>query len=128
MRPTQCAPNLVAPLPKGTSRFSRLAGCAILLAMLTATACSASKPPLATTPLSPTTTDAADANASMNPAEIAQGKSIFRFDTFGDETFWTDTLRMHEVIRTSVSPLTALGVGLKVDADALPAAVKAGIL
>ena len=59
---------------------------------------------------------------------IADGKSIFRFDTFGDETFWTDTLKMHEVIRTSVSPKTALSVGLKVDADTLPAAVKAGIL
>ena len=62
------------------------------------------------------------------PGANADGKSIFRFDTFGDETFWTDTLRMHEVIRTSVSPKTALSVGLKVDADALPAAVKAGIL
>jgi mono/diheme cytochrome c family protein len=63
----------------------------------------------------------------MNPRNLADGKEIFRFDTFGDETFWTDTLRMHEVIRTAVSPATALAVGLKVDASALPAAVKAGI-
>ena len=55
-----------------------------------------------------------------SPDEIAEGKEIFRFDTFGDETFWTDTLRLHEVIQSAVSPLTALGVGLKVDADALP--------
>jgi mono/diheme cytochrome c family protein len=47
-------------------------------------------------------------------------QSIFRFDTFGDEQFWTDTLRLHEVIQSSVSPLAALGVGLKVDAAALP--------
>lgn len=66
-------------------------------------------------------------HASRSPKVISQGKTIFRFDTFGDETFWTDTLRMHEVIRTSVSPATALLVGLKVDADALPAEVKAGI-
>ena len=26
---------------------------------------------------------------------VAQGKRIFRFDTFGDETFWTDTLKLH---------------------------------
>ena len=65
---------------------------------------------------------------SMSPALIARGKTIFRFDTFGDETFWTDTLQLHEVIRTSVSPQTALEVGLKVDADALPPEVKAGIL
>ena len=60
----------------------------------------------------------------LDPALVAQGKTIFRFDTFGDETFWTDTLRMHEVISTSVSPATALSVGLKVDADTLPQAVK----
>jgi len=64
----------------------------------------------------------------LNPAMVAEGRTIFRFDTFGDETFWTDTLRMHEVIRTAVSPMTALSVGLKVDADALPAEVKTGIL
>jgi mono/diheme cytochrome c family protein len=50
-----------------------------------------------------------------------QGQQIFRFDTFGDEQLWTDTLRMHEVIQSSVSPATALAVGLKVDANALPA-------
>src|SRR5215208_6343006 len=49
-----------------------------------------------------------------------QGQQIFRFDTFGDEQLWTDTLRMHEVIQSSVSPATALGVGLKVDATSLP--------
>ena len=57
----------------------------------------------------------------------AQGKEIFRFDTFGDETLWTDTLRMHEVIAKAVDPTTALSVGLKVDAEALPAAVVQGI-
>jgi mono/diheme cytochrome c family protein len=40
---------------------------------------------------------------------------------------WTDTLRMHEVISAAVDPVTALSVGLKVDADALPAAVVDGI-
>jgi mono/diheme cytochrome c family protein len=63
----------------------------------------------------------------VSPAQSESGKSTFRFDTYGDESFWTDTLRMHEVIRTSVSPTTALSVGLKVDADALPPTVKAGI-
>jgi mono/diheme cytochrome c family protein len=55
-----------------------------------------------------------------DPAQIIRGQETFRFDTFGDETFWTDTLRMHEVISSAVSPATALSVGLKVDADALP--------
>ena len=48
------------------------------------------------------------------------GQYIFRFDTFGDEQLWTDILRMHEVIQSSVSPRTALSVGLKVDASVLP--------
>jgi mono/diheme cytochrome c family protein len=58
---------------------------------------------------------------------IASGKKTFRFDTFGDEAKWTDTLRIHEVIASSVDPATALAVGLKVDADALPADVQQGI-
>lgn len=58
---------------------------------------------------------------------VAEGKQTFRFDTFGDETQWTDKLRLHEVISTAVDPATALSVGLKVDAEALPAAVVQGI-
>src|SRR5262249_11466194 len=50
------------------------------------------------------------------------GQAIFRFDTFGDEQLWTDVLQMQKVIST-VSPATALAVGLKVDSDALPPAV-----
>lgn len=60
-------------------------------------------------------------------AAVAQGKEVFRFDTFGDETKWSDALRLHETIRAAVDPTTALSVGLKVDAEALPAAVVAGI-
>jgi mono/diheme cytochrome c family protein len=60
----------------------------------------------------------------LDPVLVAQGKEIFRFDTFGDEKYWTDTLRMHEVIQRGVSPAAALGVGLKVDVDSLPQAVK----
>ena len=66
-------------------------------------------------------------DSAAQAAQVEQGKQIFRFDTFGDETQWTDTLRMHEVISAAVDPVTALSVGLKVDAEALPAAVVAGI-
>ncbi|MEP6690966.1 MAG: c-type cytochrome [Gemmatimonadaceae bacterium] len=55
-----------------------------------------------------------------SPATLAEGQRIFRYETFGDEQFWTDTARMHEVVQKSVSPATALKVGLKVDADAIP--------
>jgi hypothetical protein len=64
---------------------------------------------------------------ALDPALVATGKDVFRFNTFGDEVYWTDTLRMHEVVESGVSPATALAVGLKVDADTLPAAVKSAI-
>jgi mono/diheme cytochrome c family protein len=63
----------------------------------------------------------------LDPAQVAKGRDIFRFNTFGDETFWTDTLHMNDVIASAVDPTTALAVGLKVDADSLPAAVVQGI-
>lgn len=58
----------------------------------------------------------------------AQGRQVFRFDTFGDEDFWGGTLGLHKAIEGAkfggvgpgVSPVTALSVGLKVDEDALP--------
>jgi mono/diheme cytochrome c family protein len=71
-------------------------------------------------------------------AMFNQGRQIFRYDTFGDEAFWGDTLHLHQAIAGEqlggvgggVSPKTALSVGLKVDADALPpslvAQIKAG--
>ncbi|HVH43937.1 MAG TPA: hypothetical protein VM925_16405 [Labilithrix sp.] len=62
---------------------------------------------------------------------IEEGRKTFRYDTFGDEAFWGDTLKLHRAIAGAakggvgpgVSPKTALAVGLKVDVDALPAAV-----
>ena len=65
----------------------------------------------------------AEQSSLFKPAQRhLDGQAIFRFDTFGDEQLWTDTLRMHEAIST-VSPATALAVGLKVDVEALPPAV-----
>ena len=58
--------------------------------------------------------------SSAEDTPASRGKDVFRFETFGNETFWTDTLRLHETIAKAVDPTTALSVGLKVDADALP--------
>jgi len=66
---------------------------------------------------------------------IDLGRQIFRFDTFGDEAWWGDTLKLHQALAGArnggvgpgVSPKTALAVGLKVDADALPGQLKSQI-
>ena len=68
------------------------------------------------------------AQASRTTNLIAEGKQIFRFDTFGDEDFWGGQLQLHQAIQgeqfggvgPGVSPATALSVGLKVDLTALP--------
>ena len=49
---------------------------------------------------------------------IEEGRQAFRFDTFGDEAFWGDTLKLHQAIEGSafggvgpgVSPALALAV------------------
>src|SRR4051812_9971755 len=73
-----------------------------------------------------------DKQVEQNRTEMFnEGKQIFRFDTFGDEAFWGGSLRLHQAISgeknggvgPGVSPKTALSVGLKVDADALPPAL-----
>jgi cytochrome c553 len=87
-------------------------------------ACARDDPTLVAVAASPNDAEPA---SSFSPATLATGQSIFRFDTFGDETFWTDTLHMNDVIASSVSPNAALKVGLKVDATALPEGVKQGI-
>ena len=71
---------------------------------------------------------ATDSAARESSAEtVAMGQQVFRHETFGDEQFWSDTARMHEVIQKSVSPELALSVGLKVDAAAIPADVAQAI-
>jgi hypothetical protein len=64
----------------------------------------------------------------LDPQLVAAGQQTFRFDTFGDETFWTDALKMNVVIESAVDPLTAASVGLKIDAAALPADVVEGVI
>jgi len=66
---------------------------------------------------------------------MKEGQQTFRFDTFGDEAYWGDTLRLHQAIEGAklggvgpgVSPATALAVGLKVDVEALPASLIAAL-
>lgn len=74
----------------------------------------------------------------LDPILVSEGREIFRYDTFGDEAFWSGILHIDKAIMgqanggfgDGVSPATALAVGLKVDAEALPAdlvtAIQAG--
>ena len=55
----------------------------------------------------------------LSTALQRQGQQIFRDDTFGDEQFWTDTARLHEVVDREIQPLEALSLGIKVDLDRL---------
>ena len=76
-----------------------------------------------------------DGGSSSADKLVAEGKQTFRFDTFGDQAFWGDTLHLNQAIAGAanggvgpgVSPKTALSVGLKVDVDALPGSVQSAI-
>src|SRR6185369_2945379 len=70
-----------------------------------------------------------DTQILANANELLEnGRTTFRFDTFGDEAFWGGTLQLHQAIKGAnlggvgpgISPSTALTLGLKVDVDALP--------
>src|SRR5262249_17111076 len=80
--------------------------------------------------------NAFDKTISEHAEELFRtGTQIFRYDTFGDEHFWGDTLKLHQALAGAkfggvgpgVSPATALAVGLKVDVDNVPEAVLGGI-
>jgi hypothetical protein len=83
-------------------------------------------------PAAPGKTSGVDLAISHYSARmIRDGQHTFRYDTFGDEAFWGGALKLHQAIAgekhggtgPGVSPKTALSVGLKVDADALPPAL-----
>ena len=100
--------------------FLFLAGCLVVLA-----SCKSASP-------APAAQDPVKASSDLT---LEEGRETFRYETFGDEVFWGGTIKLHQAIAGSanggvgpgVSPKTALSVGLKVDADALPAAIIAGI-
>lgn len=102
------------PAPSGISR----AGAAALALALAVSACDRHAGPAG--PQDPGLEE-------LDPELVSQGREIFRYDDFGDWRFWTDTLRIHELVQ-GVDPATALSLGLKVDADAVPPDVLNGVL
>src|SRR5262245_26394891 len=128
---------------KAVSAFFAVSGVLVLVVVFSvlasigasaqpATPASASSEKKATGP-APATPSSFDNVVSKNAQKMMeQGRQTFRFDTFGSEAFWGDKLQLHKAIAGEknggvgggVSPKTALSVGLKVDADALPASLK----
>ncbi len=96
-----------------------LSRCLLLLATLAAAGCGRKAAPAGST-VGEMAAGPEATGGSVDTRLIADGQKAFRFDTFGNESFWTDTLHLNGVIEKSVDPTTALQVGLKVDAAALP--------
>lgn len=59
---------------------------------------------------------------SPPPVDRAEwGRSVFRFETFGNERFWSDTLGLAEgLARLKITPNALLAVGVQLDGDKLP--------
>ena len=123
-------------------RLTTVAGAMLLITLAAASLRQASAPAHAQQAVATSgslSTAAFDAAIAQNAQHMMEeGRRIFRSDTFGDEAFWGDQLKLHQAIvgqklggvGPGLSPKTALSLGLKVDADALPpdlvAQIKAG--
>lgn len=74
-------------------------------------------------------------NIGSGVAEMLRGRKIFRFDTFGDQAFWGDTLGLHRAIAgqanggvgAGLSAKAALDLGLKLDVNALPGKLRSDL-
>lgn len=79
-------------------------------------------------PFAPTGPDNPGTPPAQQTGDAAAGKAVFRFETFGNERFWTDALRLPAgVVAAGITPVQALQLGLNVDVDQLDTATKAAI-
>lgn len=81
--------------------------------------------PVVDTPRSdgPVSTEAPVVHAVGN---ATSGQQVFRFETFGNEGFWTDAMRLQQgMMATGMTPLRALQLGLMIDSDALDPTLRA---
>lgn len=57
------------------------------------------------------------------------GGRVFRFETFGNEGFWTDAVRLQQgIVAANVTPLDALALGVMIDGEAIPASLSAALV
>jgi hypothetical protein len=102
-------------------------GLAVMLIALAGSGCGGTE----MRPTGNPTTSATDVTHENARRMLEEGRITFRFDTFGSEAFWGDALHLHHAIAGArnggvgggVSPKSALAAGLKVDSEALPAAL-----
>lgn len=100
---------------------------AVALALLLAGACAKRKAPASTSMMT-----GSDGPADQGPTlptrqdgDATLGREVFRFETFGNEGFWTDAVRLPEgMAAAKVTPLQALELGLNVNVDAVDPATK----
>ncbi|MBK7878638.1 MAG: hypothetical protein IPJ77_23515 [Planctomycetes bacterium] len=108
----------------GATRLALLAATTIL-----ATACGSA---FGSSDSAATPADAARENARLL---VDEGRNTFRFDTFGDEAFWGDVLRLDEAIAgaalggvgAGLRPRTAFDLGLKLDSTVLGNQIRSDI-
>ncbi|MDQ3140037.1 MAG: hypothetical protein M3Q15_04870, partial [Pseudomonadota bacterium] len=104
-----------------------LAGAAMIAAVSIVSACTSAR-------MAPDTPQFAESDGPANQGpplpqmmgDANVGRDVFRFETFGNEGFWTDAVRLPQGIAAArVTPMQALELGLQIDADAVDAATKA---
>ena len=111
----------------------------IFIATISISLIQCTNPSTSQTPAAAAADKESDDPISANAKQmLAEGKQTFRFETFGDETYWTDALQLNKAIAgeknggvgAGLSPKAALAAGLRVDMDVIPsdvaAAIKAG--
>ena len=107
-------------MPRTPARFLRSPLCLLALAMA---GCGGDNDSASD---GPTSTEAAVVHQTGN---AAAGKQVFRFETFGNERFWTDAVRLQQgMMAAGVTPMQALQLGLSVDIEALDAATQAAVI
>ena len=100
----------------------------VLISVVVLTAACSQQLPMSGSPNSAMGSDGPADQGTIVTAEqgdVTLGREVFRFETFGNEGFWTDAARLPAGIAAArVTPLQALQLGLMVDVDAVDATTR----
>src|SRR5262245_36455466 len=119
----------------------RLAACALISSALLLASCGGDDDAPAPTPTPPVTTtppptppgptgptDTGPVFPAAAVGDATAGRDVFLFETFGNERFWTDAVKLPQgLVAAGVTPVQALKLGLVVDVDRLSPAVQAAV-